>query len=165
MRWPGHLPEGVVCAELATTMDILPTLAALAGGKLPEHRIDGRDIRPLIEGQPGAASPTEAFYCYWLGELHAVRSGRWKLHFPHDYRTLGGRPGGKGGRPALYNQARTGKELFDLENDIGETRNVAVENPEVVQRLEILAETARRDLGDKLTGVNGAGLRAPGRIG
>ena len=164
MRWPGHIPAGTVCSELATTMDILPTLAALAGGKLPEHRIDGHDIRPLAEGQPGAVSPTEAYYCYWLGELHAVRSGKWKLHFPHDYRTLGGRPGGKGGQPAIYEKARTGKELYDLENDLGETRDVAAENPDVIRRLETLAEKARLDLGDKLTGIKGSGLRAPGRI-
>jgi len=164
MRWPGHIPAGGVCAELATTMDILPTLAGLAGAELPKLPIDGRDIRPLIEGQPGAVSPTEAYYCYWMGELHGVRSGKWKLHVPHTYRTLHGRPGGKGGMPVPYDQDRIEMSLFDLESEVGETKDVAAEHPDIVKRLEALAEVARRDLGDKLTGRSGAGLREPGRL-
>jgi len=145
-------------------MDILPTLTALAGGRLPVNKIDGHDICALIYAQPGAKSPTEVYYCYNNGELQAVRSGKWKLHLPHKYRTLAGRPGGTGGIPVKYSQAEIGLELFDLENDIGETTNVAERYPEVVKRLQELAEIAREDLGDSLTGRKGKSVREPGRV-
>jgi arylsulfatase A len=165
MRWPGKIPAGAVCSELATTMDVLPTLAGLAGGKLPGHMVDGHDILPLITAQAGAKTPIEVYYCYYMGELRAVRSGKWKLHFPHSYRTMDGRPGGTGGLPEPYSQAKIGLELFDLENDVGETTNVADKHPEVVKHLQELAGQARADLGDKLTGITGSGVRPPGNLG
>ncbi len=164
MRWPGTIPAGNVCNELATTMDILPTITNIAGGNLPEHKIDGHDIFPLMTGEEGAKSPTDVFYCYYVGELRAVRSGKWKLHFPHKYRTMAGRPGGTGGKPAPYARAEIGLELFDLENDLSETTNLAGKYPDVVKRLEVLAEKAREDLGDKLTDTVGKGVREPGRV-
>jgi len=164
MRWPGRIPAGTVCSELATTMDILPTVTKLVGGKLPENNIDGHDILPLMTGKMGAKSPTEVYYCYYGGRLEAVRSGKWKLHFPHSYRTMAGKPGGTGGKPNPYSQAEIGLELFDLENDISETTNVADKHPEVVKRLQILGEKAREDLGDSLTKRKGKGVRPPGRL-
>jgi arylsulfatase A-like enzyme len=80
-------------------MDVLPTIARLTGAKLPSHKIDGKDIWPVIAGQSGVKSPHEAFFYYQGWTLEAVRSGKWKLHFPHGYRTLAGRPGGTGGMP------------------------------------------------------------------
>jgi arylsulfatase A-like enzyme len=164
MRWPGHVPAGKTCGELAATIDLLPTLASLASAKLPERRIDGRDIWPLIAGKPGAASPHEAYYLYWGQELQAVRSGRWKLHFPHSYTTLSGRKGGTAGQPARYDQAKIGRALFDLESDVGETTDVAETHADVVERLQALAEKAREDLGDSLTKRQGKNVRAAGRI-
>jgi len=114
MRWPGKIPAGTVCSEPASTMDILPTVAKLTGAKLPAHRIDGKDIWPLITGVPGAKSPHEAFFYYRGFALEAVRSGKWKLHLPHSYRTLARRPGGTGGQPAKYEQGKIGPALFDL---------------------------------------------------
>ncbi len=166
MWWPGKIPAGKTCDELASTIDILPTVAALIGAKLPDHKIDGKDIRPLMFGEPDAQSPHEAFYCYYGGgELQAVRDRRWKLYFPHTYRTLAGKPGGTGGKPVNYSSAKTGLELYDLKNDIGETTNVADEHPEVVGRLKRHAETARTDLGDRLTNRKGEGIRDHGRLG
>src|SRR5262249_50624509 len=107
MRWPGHLPAGAVQPEPAMTIDILPTLAKLAGAPLPDLPIDGLDVWPLLSCQPGAKNPHDAYYFYWDRGLQGVRSGQWKLHFAHDYRTLGGKPGGTGGKPAPYQQART----------------------------------------------------------
>lgn len=165
MRWPGKIPAGKVCHEVAASIDVLPTIAEIIGVKLPKDRIiDGKSILPLMEGKPGAKSPHEAYYCYWGRSLQAVRSGKWKLHFPHGYRTLAGRPGGKGGMPVSYSQAKIGLELFDLENDIGETTNVADKYPEVVKRLQALAEKAREDLGDAATGRKGKNVRQPGRL-
>ena len=164
MRWPGKIPAGRTCRELASTIDILPTIARLIDVELPKDRIiDGRDIWPLMNGQPGAKSPHEAFYFYWDRELQGVRSGPWKLHFPHAYRSLDGAPG-SGGKPGPYKQARIGLELFDLEHDIGETTNVADRHPEVVRRLQVLAEEARNDLGDSATRRQGKNVRQPGQL-
>jgi arylsulfatase A len=145
-RWPGHIPEGAVCREPAMTIDILPTIAGLLGAELPPLPIDGKDIWPLISGVPGATSPQEAYYFYQGNRLEAVRSGRWKLHFPHRYRTLAGRQGGTGGIPVLYEQTETGLALFDLGQDPGESRDRAKEYPEVVDRLTALAQAFDADL-------------------
>jgi len=165
MRWPGKIPAGTVCNELATTMDLMPTFARLAGGKLPGHKIDGYDIWPLISGEAGAKTPYECYYCYYGGELRAVRTPEWKLHFPHTYRSLQGRPGGTGGLPAEYDyNVKIGLELFDMVNDAGETTDVSGKHPEVVKRLQQLGEVAREDLGDVLTERKGRGVRPPGHI-
>ncbi|HUY88486.1 MAG TPA: sulfatase [Pirellulales bacterium] len=164
MRWPGHIPPGTVCHEPAMTIDVLPTLAKLIGAQLPADRIiDGLDIWPLISGQPGAKSPHEALYFYWGQELQAVRSGRWKLHFPHAYRSLESE-GGRGGIPTKYVQRRIELSLFDLESDVGETKNVAAEHPEVVAQLQELARQAREDLGDSATKQTGKNVREAGQL-
>ncbi|TWT75066.1 sulfatase family protein [Allorhodopirellula solitaria] len=165
MQWTGKIPAGTSCDQLASTIDILPTVAALIGADLPEHPIDGKDIRPLIFGDPGAKSPHEAFYCYYGGgELRAIRNDRWKLHFPHSYRTLAGREGGSGGTPSRYEQAKIGRALFDLDNDVNETNNVIDDHPEIVELLEKHAEAARADLGDRLTKRKGSGIRPAGKM-
>ncbi|MFV2067173.1 MAG: sulfatase [Pirellulales bacterium] len=166
MRWPGRIPEGTTCDELASTIDLLPTVAALLGADLPRHKIDGLDIRPLMFAESGARSPHEAFYCYYAGgQLQAVRDRRWKLHFPHRYRTLDGKPGGTGGTPVPYQQAKIGLALFDLKHDVGEMKDVASEHSDVVARLQRYAEAGRDDLGDTLTGRTGSGIRKAGQLG
>lgn len=162
-RWPGKIPPGRVCAELAATVDLLPTLAHLAGAPLPARPIDGKDIGPLLRGEPGAVSPHESFLFYWGRDLHAVRSGKWKLHFHHTYRSLAGEPG-HDGLPGPYVEKETDLALFDLAADIGEQRDVAAAHPEVVKRLEALAEEAREDLGDAARKREGKGARPPGRL-
>lgn len=163
MRWPGKIPAGQVCDEVAATIDILPTVAGLTGTKLPEHPIDGQDIWPLMSGQADAKTPHDVYYYYWSRHLQAIRSGRWKLHFPHQYRSLTGTPG-KDGRPDGYTVGETGLALYDLQNDIGESTNVAAEHPEIVERLKKLADAARLELGDSATNQTGRGAREPGRI-
>jgi arylsulfatase A len=163
MRWPGKIPAGKVQSEVAATIDILPTMAKLIGAELPQHKIDGRDIGPLMAGEEGAASPHEAYYFYWNNELQAIRSGQWKLHFPHSYRALTGKPG-RDGNPSGYSDEKCGLELYDLQNDIGERRNVADENPHVVTKLQKLAEAARDDLGDSLQKRPGKNARPVGKL-
>ncbi len=164
-RWPGKIAPGTTCDELASTIDILPTVAKLIGAELPNHKIDGKDIRPLLFSEAGARSPHESFYCYYQGgQLQAVRDRQWKLHLPHSYRTMAGKPGGTGGIPTSYSQAKIGLELFDLKNDPGETKNIAAENPKVVQRLQAFVAAAREDLGDSLTKRVGNGVRPAGRV-
>lgn len=162
-RWPGRVPKGQVRDQPAMTIDLLPTIAALAGAPAPADRIiDGRDIWPILANHRDAASPHEALYFYWGTELHAVRSGRWKLHLPHPYQSL--EAAGTGGMPGRYVRKELELSLFDLEKDAGETTNVAASHPEVVSRLMEHAERAREDLGDSLTKRSGKNVRAPGRL-
>lgn len=164
MWWPERVPAGSKCNEPAMTIDILPTVAHLIGATLPDLRIDGKNIAPLIQGEPDAKSPHEAYYFYCGRELQAVRAGKWKLHFPHGYKTLGGQPGGTGGVPVKYNQTKIGLSLFNLEEDIGETTNVAGQHPEVVKRIQELAKEMRKELGDSILKQKGSGIREPGRL-
>jgi arylsulfatase A len=164
MRWTGKIPPGTTCTELAATIDILPTFAALAGAPLPSKQIDGLDIRPLIFGEPGAKCPHNAYFYYWNRELQAVRSGSWKLHFPHTYSSLDGRKGGTGGKPARYETRSIGLSLFNLETDVGEATDVAAEHPDVVKMIEKLANAKREDLGDSLTKQGGTGVRPAGQL-
>lgn len=162
MRWPARVPAGTTCDEFCTTMDLLPTIAGLIGADLPDRTIDGKDILPLLTSD--ASTPHEAFSCYYMRELRGVRDGRWKLVLPHNYRTLSGRPGGKGGVPVAYDHTDAGLELYDLKNDVGETTDVASEHPEVVARLLEHAERARAALGDRLTKRQGNEVRPSGRV-
>jgi arylsulfatase A len=163
VRWPGKVPASTVCDEVAATIDVLPTLVQLASAQLPTNKIDGKSIWPLLSGVTGAKSPHEAYYYYWAHELQAVRSGNWKLHFPHSYRTLKGEPG-MDDRPGDYTVDRCGLELYDLSNDLGEQLNVASAHPDVVKHLEKLADSMRDQLGDSLTGQPGREIRAAGEI-
>ncbi|HCO92441.1 MAG TPA: arylsulfatase, partial [Phycisphaerales bacterium] len=164
MRWPAQIPAGTVCNEAASTIDILPTVAKLTGAELPNHRIDGKDIWPLMSGVSGAKSPHEAFFYYRSFALEAVRSGKWKLHLPHSYRTLAGRRGGTGGRPAKYEQGKIGPVLFDLAADIGEQHDVSARHPAIVKRLMALADQMRQDIGDSAKKMTGQNRRPPGRL-
>ena len=146
LAWmPGTIPSDSVCSEPAMTIDILPTISHLIGAKLPKHRIDGKNIWPLFTGDK-AKSPHEAYYFFYGNQLQAVRAGKWKLHFPHGYRTMGGRPGGKGGIPTNYSQAKIGLSLFDLEKDIGETTDLKDEFPEITEELSNLGKAFHANL-------------------
>jgi len=131
---PGRIPAGSVSHEVAGNIDILPTFAAFAGAAPPrDRRIDGQDLRPLLTG--AGKSRHDAYFHYQMNHLRAVRSGPWKLH--------------------------TTGELYNLDADIGETRNVAAAHPDVVAKLEKKLEQARADLGDG--DRPGAGVRPVGK--
>ena len=146
---PGRVPKGATSDEICSTLDVLPTLAHLADAALPSDRtIDGHNIAPLLHAEPGAESPTEAYYYYLYTHLQAVRSGDWKLHLP--------RPAQPRWVP-VRSRAHIAPEdivqidqplLFNLKEDIGEQHDVASAHPEVVARLLALADEARRDIGD-----------------
>jgi arylsulfatase A len=165
MQWKGKIPAGTTCDQLCSTIDLLPTLAGLVDGELPPHKIDGKNIAPLMFAEAEAQSPHDYFYCFYSpSALHAVRTQRWKLHFPHPYRTLGGGSGGTDGEPVEYQSAKIGLELFDLNNDVGETTDVSAENPDVVAELLAAGERARQQLGDQLTGRKGSENRPAGQL-
>jgi arylsulfatase A-like enzyme len=163
MRWPGKIPAGTTCDEPAMTIDVLPTVAKLLGVTLDSSRpIDGLDIAGLMTGGPEAKSPHDALYFYWGEALHAIRAGKWKLHFPHPYIHVV-TPGAEG-RPGKLNQQKTELALYDLEADSGELQNVADRHPQVVAELQKLADRARTDLGDTLQKRRGAGVRKAGKL-
>ena len=150
VRWPGQVPAGSTSGAVATAMDLLPTLAGWCDAELdPDRVIDGRDLAPVLTGAT-IDSPHEAFFYYQGPNLEAVRAGRWKLHVAktswHEEQ-----------RPEMA-------ELYDLATDIGETRDVAADHPEIVSGLRVHLERARADLGDGLTGTVGSGCRPKGEV-
>jgi arylsulfatase A len=144
VRWPGRIPVGVTCDELAASIDLFPTLAGLAGANVaPERTIDGVDIASLLF-DPRSESPRSTFWYYRGDDLEAVREGRWKLHLA------------KHGNERL--------ELYDLAADAGERDDLLSSEPEVAARLVGEADAARRELGDRRLGVVGSGVRAAGEV-
>ena len=142
MRWPGRIPAGLVTSEIASIMDIFPTVANLSGGEPPRDRtIDGRDLQPLWT-DPGKAAGHDALYFFEGGFryraedgppendplLRAVRSKQWKLHVK------------------TQQDSETGTvkivpaELYQLHWDPSESRDVAEKHPEVVERLKKQSE-------------------------
>jgi arylsulfatase A-like enzyme len=159
-RWPAQIPAGASCDHLARTIDIFPTIANIVGGKIPSNRrIDGRDLRESFAGGDSSDDQITTYY-YWNRELHAVRDGRWKLHFPHKYSRPD--PAGNDGKPGTMVTREIQLALFDLEHDPGETTDISNSNPDVVARLQSLAEQAREDLGDSLTARAGKNVRPAG---
>jgi arylsulfatase A len=163
-RWPGVLPAGRVVDAPAMAIDVFPTIAELL--RLPpaavDRPIDGRSLWPLLSGISEEPAQEAYFFYFAKNELQAMRSGPWKLVFPHTYRSIAGETPGRDGLPGEYTRNKTGLELYDMISDPGESRNVAAAYPEVIARLTVLAEQARADLGDALTGTIGTGRREPG---
>lgn len=147
---PGRVPAGTTCDKIASTLDVLPTFASLAGATAPSDRvIDGEDISHLFHGDFSFADPDKAFYYYLRVHLQAVRQGRWKLHLSREAEPVGAAPFSRNNHIAPVD--RIGFDtpfLVDLVSDIGETTSVADQHPEVVRRLLALAEGMRDDLGD-----------------
>jgi arylsulfatase A len=151
--WPGRIPAHSACDASMSEMDVLPTLVNLAGGKVPaDHKIDGKDIWPLLSGQT-KTSPHEALFYFNGRKLEAVRSGPWKLAIA---------PQGTGLRKDAAEPVKhTGPRLYNLLTDIGEFTDVAAQHPEVVARLQKLVQQMDADLG--VTG-EGPGVRPPDRV-
>ena len=147
---PNRVPAGTTCDSIATTMDLLPTFAALAGAKPPADRvIDGEDILHLFHGDFAKANPDKAYYYYLRVHLQAVRQGQWKLHLPRAKEPIGAAPFSRNAHIAPADRIGFAKPfLIDLEKDLGETTDVSAQNPKVVRRLLALAEGMRNDLGD-----------------
>jgi len=152
--WPGKLNPLRVESAMATTMDLLPTIARIIDAPVPKDRVlDGHDIFDLLTGK-SVDSPYEVFYYYQLEQLQAIRKGPWKLHLPldsmygnfHQAKIIDGRP------MALYN----------LEKDMAELDNVAAQHTEIVENLLEEAVKAKEELGD--FGILGNGVRPAGIV-
>jgi len=153
MRWPGRIPAGTSCPQIAGNIDMLPTLAALVGTPLPEGRtLDGRDIRSLMFAADAAAVRDTHLYYTRAGQLGAIRQGDWKLVLtddrPKPRKTAKNDKAPKAEKKdqsakAAKSALPFGAALFNLAKDPGETTDVSAENGEVVARLK--AEAQRRD--------------------
>lgn len=134
---PGRIPANRESRALIATLDIMPTLAALAGAKVSSpFSVSGVDQSALVLGATNESARNE-FYYYVKGDLHAVRKGKWKLALP--------------GRTRFFMYSAdvkpvTSPELYDLESDIGEKTNVAAQNEETVKDLLAVADKARKEL-------------------
>lgn len=155
MRWTGRIPAGRVCEDVCTTLDFLPTIAALAGVDLNDGRKrDGFDSRAVWFGEPGAVSRYDeaGFFFYHMAQLQAVRRGPWKLYLPLD----------KALRLGSKTSSGQALKLFDVAHDVAEEHELSTSQPGVVEALLSLAETAKGDLGD--VGRAGVGQRSAGHF-
>ena len=165
IKYPEKITAGRTIDIPMMAIDILPTIAEITGAKLPGNKIDGKSIWNIWTGD-STQSPHEAYYFYYhVNELHGIRYNNWKMYFPHKYRTLNGRKGGKDGLPVEYEyNVIEEEELYDLSKDISETTNVAAGNPKVVDKISSLANKMRVELGDALYDKVGKGSRPIGKI-
>ena len=164
--WPGTVPAGTTSSEPLMTIDILPTIAQWLDVPLPSHAIDGKSAVAIFEDEEDAASPQEAYYFYYRkNHLEAIRWGQWKLHYPHNYRSMLNNPVGSDGVPGKYDwSVKIGLELYNLETDPSETTNVIDDHPKVMETMHRLAARIRADLGDISTEVEGANNREAGKV-
>ncbi|MHB8902467.1 MAG: sulfatase family protein [Thermoguttaceae bacterium] len=154
IRWPGRIATGRTSDELLTTMDLLPTFAALAGAPLPDRKLDGHDASAFL--LQGAPSPRDEYLYYTGCLLTGLRSGRWKLVLPRP-----ANPPGTGWWGRLI-EAVPETQLYDLQEDPGETTDVAAKHPDVVEQLMGRIDRARSELGDLDRVGSGARLFDPG---
>lgn len=164
MKWKGMVPEGRVINQLASAIDLLPTIAYFTGTDLPIHKTDGVNIHALVEGDVDATPRRTFLYYYRRNSLEAVRKDNWKLVFPHPSRSYTGQDPGFGGAPGKAPEnVEMPRALYDLRRDPGEAYDIQAYYPEVVAELEQLASDARKELGDDLQKINGSGSRQPGK--
>lgn len=165
MRWKGTIQPGMVCNQLASTIDILPTLAAITGAPLSTNKIDGVDLSLILKGDMSAAPRKTFLYYYRKNALEAVRRDNWKLVLEHPSRSYLNQIPGKDGFPGKAPEnIMMPLALYDLRRDPGEVYDVKAYNPQIVQELQLLAEEARKDLGDELQNKVGLNNRLPGKI-
>ncbi|MFW5758188.1 MAG: sulfatase [Bacteroidota bacterium] len=161
MRWDNKVPAGVVCNELVSGIDFLPTIAAITEAKLPEHPIDGINMLPLITGKV-KESPRETFIHFFAG-IEAFRYKNWKLVFPHDYSSYNAIPG-EDGKPGKRIKTKAGLSLYNLQRDAGERYDVKEKYPQIVEKIQSLANEQRKIFGDILTGDTATNVRYSAKL-
>ncbi len=165
MRWPGKIPSGTVNNHLASSIDLLPTLADICGATLPAHKIDGVSLRPMLEGDFDATPRKYFLFYYRKNDLEAARNERFKLVLPHMYRTYEHSvPANDGVHGTMGPRVAAPYALYDLRRDPGERYDVQTIYPDAVKELMEIVEKAREDIGDDLTGHPGSGRRPVGTL-
>jgi len=135
IKYPGKIEPNTISHNAFCSIDLLPTICKLTGTPLPANEIDGKDVWKVITGQSGAENP-HGYYAFSNGsEFQGVLSGdgHWKLHIPHEYRTV--KQGGTGGMPGKYTYPEIDTALFDLVHDPYEKGNLIEAYPEIVEKL------------------------------
>ena len=161
MQWPARLKPGSVVQTPMMTIDVLPTIANLIGAPLPQKKIDGKDAWKVIAGEQDQPVQEAYYFFYRRNSLEAMRMGRWKLQFPHQWRDSKTSPANDG-HAGKYVTQECGLELYDLESDPGESKDVSSVYPEIVKKMQALADLKREELGDDLKKVQGKENRQPG---
>jgi arylsulfatase A len=138
VRWPAVIQPGSVSTQVTGMIDWVPTFAAMFGVALPE-KVDGIDIGETLRSSGQAKEMLRHYFLYSVDRLQAMRSGRWKYHFQNG-------------------------ELYNVMEDPGESVDLAAKHPQIVERLKGYADQIRAEIGDELTGIEGAGRRPPGRV-
>jgi arylsulfatase A-like enzyme len=166
VKFPPRIQGGSIIDVPVMGIDILPTIASLTGARLPKLTIDGKDVLPLLTKE-STESPHEAYFFYYdVNQLQGVRYGDYKLYFEHTYRTMAGQSQGKEGLPGDYTYITLDEvELYHLPTDPGERTNIAQKHPEVVAKIEALADEMRLKLGDALRDQTGNEVREPAYTG
>lgn len=146
VNWPGVVKPNQTNSEPITGVDLYPTLCEIGGAKLPTNQpLDGISLVPLFEGQPSLAETRSLFwhfptYLQSYAQVHdeqrdplfrtrpcsVIRHGQWKLHQYFEDNAL---------------------ELYDLENDIGETNNLATAQPGKTKELLTRLKQWQKDIG------------------
>jgi arylsulfatase A len=150
LRWPGHVPAGVVSDQPVSSLDLLPTFCALAGVTPPAGRqLDGCDIRPLFANQP-IARPTPLMWIYFNAlndQRVALRWGDWKLLARLDGGALPTVANVTETTAARVRAARlTDHSLYRLTDDIGEAHDLAAEEPQQRDAAAAKMEAMYREL-------------------
>ena len=148
IRAPGKVPAGKTSDLVTATIDLLPTIAKIAGAEKPTDRVlDGLDVSEVFYGNSQVLE--RPYFYYQHKELRAVRMGKWKLHLPHD-------PNSKSIAYRKWPIHIAPKDrvvfskmmLYNLDDDIGETHDVSDKYPEIVEQLSKQLEWAKKDIGD-----------------
>jgi arylsulfatase A-like enzyme len=145
IKYPGRIKAGDISSRTFGTVDLLPTLCYLAGVPLPDNEIDGKNVWDLVTGKPDAVNPHN-YYAFSNGSnFEGVMSGdgHWKLHLPHEYRSLV--EAGKDGMAGKYEMLSIDTALFNMQEDPYETKNVIEDNPEIAGELIKLAELHKQE--------------------
>ena len=130
ISWPGHIPQGEVRKQMAVAPDWLPTIADLCGAILPNATLDGKSLRPILKSND--APENHEIFHWTFQKRWAIRKGKWKLLYdPLD--TTHERNPGPNKEEDLY-------FLVNLEEDIGEKRNLASDHPNVLKEMIELHE-------------------------
>lgn len=164
VRWPGKIEAGTICNKMASTIDLLPTIAAITHSPLPSKKIDGVNIYPLFAGDEAANPRDELAYYYNNNSLKGVRKGIYKLVFPATSQTYKKTQMGADGFPGKTTTDSVALALYDLRTDPGETLDVKDQHPEIVKQLMAIGDKYRKMLGDDLTKQEGTERRSAARV-
>lgn len=165
MVWKNKIPAGRVSPNLASAIDVLPTIVEVTGAKYPKSKIDGVSLIPLLKGDFTQEPRKNFVYYYRKNNLEAIRNDRWKLVFEHRGRQYEGFAPGDDGLPGKVDENFLFPgALYDLRRDPGEHFDVSAAYPEIRKELEAQADRVREDLGDDLQQVQGKNRRPIGQL-